>query len=62
MRLGGFREAAIALGCSPVEAIPGKLLLLLARVPLGLNVADDRSFFAFFALFLRCAVRANVSI
>ena len=49
----GFPEAARALGCSPVEASPGKLLLLLRRAKSGLTGADDRSFFA---VFLRCAI------
>ena len=55
----GSEEAARALGCSPVEAGPGKLLLLLGRAKSGLTGADDRSFFA---VFLRCAVRSNFSL
>ncbi|WP_445248102.1 hypothetical protein [Microcoleus sp. OTE_8_concoct_300] len=55
----GLSEAARALGGSPVEASPGKLLLLLFRGKSGLTGADDRSFFA---VFLRCAVRSNFSI
>jgi hypothetical protein len=54
----GLSEAARALGGSPVEASPGKLLLLLFRGKSGLTGADDRSFVA---LFLRCAVRSNFS-
>jgi hypothetical protein len=42
----GFPEAARALGCCPVEASPGKLLLLLRRAKSGLTGADNRSFFA----------------
>jgi hypothetical protein len=38
-------EAARALGHSPLEASPGKLLLLLFRAKSGLTGADDRSFF-----------------
>ncbi|MEG4004727.1 hypothetical protein QUA23_01195 [Microcoleus sp. Pol1C5] len=35
------------------------MLLLLAPVPVGLSVAEEP---AFFALFLRCAVRSNFSL
>jgi hypothetical protein len=47
----GLSEAARALGGSPVEASPGKLLLLLFRAKSGLTGADDRAFFcSFFAV------------